>query len=81
MCVDYPQTNPPPLLEIGKSPVVIRILMLNSDIMKYRVDAYRNNTIIKGGKILLDSIDEAIKLAKNVAAHYHCYTRIARVQA
>lgn len=55
--------------------------MLNSDIMKYRVDAYRNNAIIKSGKILLDSIDEAIKLAKNVAAHYHCYTRIARVQA
>lgn len=81
MCVDHPQTNPPPLLEIGKSSVVIRILMLNSDIMKYRVDAYRNNTIIKSGKILLDSIDEAIKLAKNVAAHYHCYTRIARVQA
>lgn len=49
--------------------------------MKYRVDAYRNNAVIKRGEILLDSIDEAIKLAKNVATHYHCYTRIARVQA
>lgn len=57
------------------------ILILNSNIMKYRVDAYRNNAVIKRGEILLDSIDEAIKLAKNVATHYHCYTRIARVQA
>ena len=31
------------------------------------------------GDLLLTDIDEAIKLAKQVAAHYHCQTRIARV--
>lgn len=28
MCVDYPQTNPPPLLEIGKSPVGLMSLLM-----------------------------------------------------
>lgn len=46
--------------------------------MKYRIDAYKGNAIKHGTKLLSD-IDEAIKLAKQVATHYHCYTRIARV--
>lgn len=46
--------------------------------MKYRVDAYQNSTVKQGTK-LLDNIDDAIKLAKQVATHYHCYARIARV--
>lgn len=48
--------------------------------MKYRIDAYKGGAIKRGTKLLTD-IDEAIKLAKQVATHYHCYTRIARVQA
>ena len=28
VCVDYPQTNPPPLLEIGKSPVGLLCLLM-----------------------------------------------------
>ena len=48
--------------------------------MKYRVDAYKNSAV-KQGTQLLDNIDAAIVLAKKVATHYHCYTRIARVQA
>lgn len=46
--------------------------------MKYRVDAYKNGAVRQGTKLLTD-IDEAIKLAKQVATHYHCQTRIARV--
>lgn len=46
--------------------------------MKYRVDAYKNGAVRQGTKLLTD-IDEAIKLAKQVATHYQCYTRIARV--
>lgn len=46
--------------------------------MKYRIDAYKNGTVKQGTK-LLDNIDEAIKLAYDVAKHYKCYTRIARV--
>lgn len=46
--------------------------------MKYRIDAYKNGAVKQGTK-LLDSIDEAIKLAYAVAKHYKCYTRIARV--
>lgn len=48
--------------------------------MKFRIDAYKNGAVKQGAK-LLDNIDEAIKLAKQVAAHYHCTTKIARVQA
>lgn len=48
--------------------------------MKYRIDLYING-VCKQGTKLLDDIDEAIKLAKAVATHYHGYTRIARVQA
>lgn len=47
--------------------------------MKFRIDAYKNGTVKQGAK-LLSNINEAIKLAKAVASHYHCYTRIARVQ-
>lgn len=47
--------------------------------MKYRVDAYKNGAVRQGTKLLND-IDDAIALAKKVATHYHCYTRIARVQ-
>lgn len=46
--------------------------------MKYRVDAYKNGAVRQGTK-LLNSIDEAIKLAYTVAKHYSCYCRIARV--
>lgn len=46
--------------------------------MKYRIDAYKNGAVRQGTKLLTD-IDEAIKLAKQIATHYHCYTRIARV--
>lgn len=46
--------------------------------MRYRIDAYKNGTVRQGTELLTD-IDEAIKLAKQVAAHYHCQTRIARV--
>lgn len=53
---------------------------LNSKLMKFRIDAYKNGTVKQGTKLLTD-ITEAIKLAKQVASHYHCYTRIARVQA
>lgn len=48
--------------------------------MKYRIDAYINGTV-RQGTLLLDNIDAAIKKAKEVASHYHCYTRIARVTA
>lgn len=48
--------------------------------MKYRIDLYIKG-VRKQGTKLIDSIDEAIKLAKQVAAHYHGYTMIARVQA
>ena len=47
--------------------------------MKYRVDAYKNGAV-KQGTQLLENIDDAITLAKNVAMHYKCYTKIARVQ-
>lgn len=47
--------------------------------MRYRVDAYKNGAVRQGTKLLND-IDDAIALAKKVATHYHCYTRIARVQ-
>ena len=46
--------------------------------MRYRIDAYKNGTVRQGTKLLTD-IDEAIKLAKQVAAHYRCCTRIVRV--
>lgn len=49
--------------------------------MKYRIDAYQKNGAVKQGTKLLEDIDAAIKLAKQVASRYHCYTRIARVQA
>ncbi len=47
--------------------------------MKYRIDAYFKNGTVRQGTILLDNIDAAIEKAKQVASHYHCYTRIARV--
>lgn len=47
--------------------------------MKYRVDAYKNGTVKQGTK-LMEDIDVAISLAKKVAMHYKCYTKIARVQ-
>lgn len=47
--------------------------------MKYRIDAYMKGGAVRQGTQLLTDIDEAIKLAKAVAAHYHCWTRIARV--
>lgn len=47
--------------------------------MKYRVDAYMNGAI-KHGTQLIENIDDAIALAKKVAMHYKCYTKIARVQ-
>ena len=53
---------------------------LNSKLMKFRIDAYLKNGAVKQGTKLLEDIDTAIKLAKQVASHYHCYTRIARVQ-
>lgn len=46
---------------------------------KYRVDAYKNGAV-KQGTQLLENIDDAIALAKKVAMHYKCYTKIARVQ-
>ena len=46
--------------------------------MKYRIDAYIKGTV-RQSTLLLDNIDAAIKKAKEVAAYYHCYTRIARV--
>lgn len=46
--------------------------------MKYRIDAYKNGTVRQGTQ-LIDDIDAAIKKAKEVTAHYHCCTRIARV--
>lgn len=46
--------------------------------MKYRIDAYINGAVRQGTQVL-DNIDAAIKKAKEVAAYYHCYTRIARV--
>ena len=46
--------------------------------MKYRIDAYINGAVRQGTQ-LLEDIDVAIKKAKEVATHYHCYTRIARV--
>lgn len=46
--------------------------------MKYRVDAYKKGTI-RQDTVLLDDINAAIKKAKEVAAYYKCYTRIARV--
>lgn len=49
--------------------------------MKYRIDAWTKGTTPKQGKKLLDNIDDAIALAKQVATHYHCCTRIIRVQA
>lgn len=49
--------------------------------MKYRIDAYRAGKLVKEGTKLLTDIDDAIKLAKAVAAQYRCCTRIARVQA
>lgn len=48
--------------------------------MKYRIDAYIKGTV-RQGTLLLDDIDAAIKKAKEVASHYHCYTKIARVTA
>ena len=60
------------------SSVIHRIL--NFFNMKYRIDAYKNGTVKQGAKLLSD-INEAIKLAKAVASHYHCITMIARVQA
>ena len=50
-----------------------------SIIMKYRVDAYQKGAV-KQGTQLLENIDDAIVLAKKVAMHYKCYTKIARVQ-
>ena len=50
----------------------------NINIMKYRIDAYKNGAVRQSTKLLSD-IDEAIKLAYAVANHYKCYTRIARV--
>ena len=46
--------------------------------MKYRIDAYIKGTV-RQGTVLLDDINAAIKKAKEVAAFYRCYTRIARV--
>lgn len=48
--------------------------------MKYRIDAYIKGTVRQGTQ-LLDDIDAAIKKAKEVASHYKCYTKIARVTA
>ena len=48
--------------------------------MKYRIDLYLDGKC-RQGKQLLDTVDEAITLAKKVATHYHGYTCIARVQA
>ena len=47
--------------------------------MKYRVDAYTKGGAVRQGTKLFTDFDEAQKLAKQVAAHYHCWTRIARV--
>lgn len=47
--------------------------------MKYRIDAYQKGAV-KQGTQLLENIDDAIVLAKKVAMHYKCYTKIARVQ-
>lgn len=49
--------------------------------MKYRIDAYTKNGAVKKGTQLLEDINEAIKLAKQVATHYRCHTKITRVQA
>lgn len=48
--------------------------------MKYRVDAYKDKQVTTG-KMLHDSIDSAMELAFKVAKKYHCYCKIARVQA
>ena len=47
--------------------------------MKYRVDAYTKSGAVRQGTILHNDFDKAQKLAKAVAAKYHCWTRIARV--
>ena len=47
--------------------------------MKYRVFAWKKNGASMRGTQLLTDIDEAIILAKKVAAHYHCMTRVERV--
>lgn len=46
--------------------------------MRYRIDAYIKGTVRQGTQ-LLDDIDAAIKKAKEIASHYKCYTKIARV--
>lgn len=47
--------------------------------MKYRILAWKKNGASKQGTQLLTDIEEAIKLAKAVAAHYHCMTKVERV--
>lgn len=49
--------------------------------MKYIIIAWKKGTSPKRGNKQVDNIDDAIKLAKAVASHYHCFTRIERVQA
>lgn len=70
----------PFLCLLSKHFLLHRIVLINkSIIMKYRVDAYKNGAV-KQGTQLLDNIDDVIVLAKKVAMHYKCYTKIARVQ-
>ena len=58
--------------------LLYRIELIIIKHMKYRVDAYTNGAVKQGAK-LMNSIDDAIVLAKKVASYYHCQTRIARV--
>ena len=64
------------LLSKDTNQIQLTAIAIKSNVMKYRVDAYKNGAVRQGTKLLTD-IDEAIKLAKQVATHYHCYTRIA----
>ena len=49
--------------------------------MKYRIDLYQSGRVVKTGTRIISDIDEAIKLAKNVAINFRGhYTKIARVQ-
>ena len=66
------------LLSKDTNQIQLTAIAIKSNVMKYRVDAYKNGAVRQGTKLLTD-IDEAIKLAKQVATHYHCQTCIARV--
>ena len=52
------------------------------DDLKKKASGVVNNVsnAVKQGTQLLENIDDAIALAKKVAMHYKCYTKIARVQ-